>query len=446
MLSEGQFVQLSVAAVFAIVLFVLAYGLPQKAATIGLIILIPFQPIQTQYATANVLLTFVVFIAMLMRRERVHLPLLPHILVLMFVYLVSMSRVHPSIFSFHAFYMFWILSAVLVFWLAYDLTQRFADLRGMVNVFVAINVLVFVYSVVQLWRGFDEPLTFFGFDEISMEPVRIEDGRITGPFGGSGIVAEYFVTSIYLLLYQLLSSTQPRHRLFFGLLAMANFALLVATQSRGGFLTFVGAGAIFLWMFRKELGVVRIVGLVSGGVMALALAAALIVNYTEFGGLFDRLAETEVQGGIPDTRLKAWPAAWQEIKKKPLLGHGPQMRLPDDDVKRYKGHVYIMYPHNLYLFLLFTVGVAGLLAFMTFFLTPMRRCWQVGFQPGVDPYTAGLAKTGVVILAAILIDQIKVEFLRGNMTDYWHYVFALLGMMVAVCDRGRGFNREQSQR
>jgi len=444
MLSEDQIVQLTIAAVLAVILFVFAYGLPQKVAAIGLIVLIPFQPIETQFATANVLLTFVVFIAMLMRREKVYLPLLPQILVLLFVFMVSTSQVYSPTFSYHAIYMFSLLSAILVFWLAYDLTLRFENLRSVVHVFIAINLLVLVYSAVQMWRGYDVPLTFFGFSEMSMEAAR-EDGRITGPFGGSGMLAEYFVTSIYLVLYQFLTTTQPRHRLGLGLLTIANIAFLISTASRGGFLTFVVAGGLFLWMFRKELGVARVAGIVSGGVVALLLVGALIVNYTEFGGLYERLAETEVQEGIPDTRQRVWPAAWKEIQNHPVLGHGPRLRFPgEEDGQRYKGHVYIQYPHNLYLFLLFTVGVVGLLAFLAFFLTPLRRCWQVGHQWGVDPYAAGLAKTGVVVVAAILIDQMKVEFLRINMTDYWHYIFALLGMLVAVCDRGRGFTRAEA--
>ena len=43
-----------------------------------------------------------------------------------------------------------LLSAFLVFWLAYDLSGRFEKDTSMINVFVAMNVGVILYCIVQL--------------------------------------------------------------------------------------------------------------------------------------------------------------------------------------------------------------------------------------------------------------------------------------------------------
>ena len=92
---------------------------------------------------------------------------------------------------------------------------------------------------------------------------------------------------------------------------------------------------------------------------------------------------------------------------------------------------------QFYLFLTLTVGYLGLIAFMVFLFTPLIRCWRVSRLETSDAYIQGLAKIGVVIMFVILIDQLKVSFMRLTLVDYWHFIFALLGMFIAVCDRAK---------
>jgi hypothetical protein len=42
-----------------------------------------------------------------------------------------------------------------------------------------------------------------------------------------------------------------------------------------------------------------------------------------------------------------------------------------------------------------------------------------------------------IAFIAVLADQIKVEFLRFGLTDYWHILFALTGIAVATAERSR---------
>lgn len=431
-LSDSILLQLTLVVLLATIAFIIAYSLPQKVAATALILLIPFQPIETRYGTANVALTFVVFIAMLMRKENVRLPLLPQILLVLFAYSVSMSLTNPTTYAQHGMYMFYFVSAILVFWITYDLTLRFQEIRGIIHVFLAMNVLVVIYCIVQLVFP-DQHFRLFGRQEFAMMPARGD--RLTGPFGGVGVVAEYFVVMVYLIIYQILIALRGSYRLALVVLLALNLLLLIATGNRGGFLTLIGAGGLFLWMFRHLLGTGRTLKLAVGGVLLLSISAAITVNYTDFNQLFVRLTATEVEEGIPDTRLVVWPMAWAEIEKKPVFGHGPRLRLVGDDRRgAYKGHTVIFYPHNLYLFLLFTVGVVGLIAFLIFLGTPLYRCWRLSKKAVNDPYTLGFAKIGVLIMIIIFVDQIKVEFLRFDLVDYWHFVFALLGFLVAGCD------------
>jgi O-antigen ligase len=434
-LTESIVIQLIVVGLLATILFFIAYSLPQKIAAAGLVLLIPFQPVETRVGTANVILAFILFLAFFLREKNIRLPLLPHILIVLFVFLISMGLAPPGIWKGHGLYMIYLISAFLVFWLSYDLSRRVSSFDRVVQVFLAMNVLVVIYCLIQLIAGPDYKVRVFGMDEFAFNHLR-SDRRLTGPFGSAGILAEYFVIMVYLTLHQMMVTDRRSYRWLLVVLMIFNLFLLVATGNRGGFLTLIGAGILYLWMSRHLLGPVRTLAVAVTGILLFSLSAAITINYTEFDRLFERLSETQIEEGVPDTRTVVWPMAWKEIVKRPIFGHGPRLRL-DGDVpgKTNKGHVFIYYPHNLYLFLLFTVGAVGLIAVLTLLATPLYRCWRVAKRSAGDPIVLSFANTGIIVMVVFFVDQLKVEFLRFGLVDYWHFVFALMGVLIAFCDR-----------
>src|SRR5690606_1147491 len=162
-----------------------------------------------------------------------------------------MSQTHDSTHVQHAMYLVYLLSAFMVFWLSYDLTLR-CSLKGIVQVFLVMNVLVVIYCLIQLGMGPDQKLRLFGREELSMMHTRQD--RLTGPFGGVGVAAEYFVIMVFVTLHQILTSESEKSRWLLAGLIGCNLLLLVTTGNRGGFLTLIGAGILYLWMFRHLLG------------------------------------------------------------------------------------------------------------------------------------------------------------------------------------------------
>ena len=426
--------QLTAILILATILFIVASALPQKIAGTLLLLLVPFQAVETRFGTSGVVLAYVVFIAMLLRKEPVRLPMLPHFIFLLLWYLVSMSLMIPSSYIQHGVYIFSIVSAILVFWLCYDLMHRFEQPSRVVGVFIILNALVAIYCTVQLWIGPGERLVLFGIDEMNMIQVRA-DGRLTGPFQSSEITALYLVIMEFLIVHQFWHASNAGSRRALILLATLNLGFLVATGSRGEFLLLLGGGAVYLWLFHRRLGTFRALGLATGVAIALTVMALIVVNYTEFGGLFDRLEETEFsQEGIPDTRQVLWPPVWQEIVKSPIVGHGPRFRFfLEERGERYEDHLYLQYPHNLYLFLLFTVGVPGLLLFMSILLFVAYRCWRAMSKPNAPPYLSDLARTGVIVILLYVIDGLKIDQMRMNLADFWHFFFGLCGVFIGAC-------------
>lgn len=439
MFSDDQLLQLNVTLILAVIAFVIAFSLKPRVAATALLLLIPFQPIDTKYASANVALTFVLFIALLIKGVRIRVPMVAQIIIVFFVYMIALGLVYPATIGQHAVYVFSLVSAFLVLWITYDLFMRLDHLNDAVNLFVIMNILVVIYSVAQLASGSGEKIIFFGIDEFHMNHTR-SDRRLTGTFGAAGIAAEYTVIMLFVILYQFLRSPNGWIKGGLGILGAINVLLLIATGNRGGFLVLVGAGLVFLWLFRRTLGIARTITIAATATVFLAVGSMIATSFTDFDSLFERLAETEVSdSGIPDTRSIVWPVAWQAIEQKPIIGHGPRLRFDGEESgARFDGHLYIMYPHNLYLFMLFTVGAIGLLAFMVFLLTPLFRCINVVRHSESETYEVGFARLGIVLMIVILVDGIKIDFMRYALVDYWHFVFALIGLLIATCDRAAG--------
>jgi len=373
----------------------------------------------------------------MLRRDAFHMPMLSQVLILLFCYFLAFSQVHPANYVQHAVYIFALISAILVFWITYDLTMRFEDVGSIVKMFLLLNIFVVIYCAIQMSQGPGTKVVLFGNESFSMIGMRTNN-RLSGPFNAVGLTADYFVIMTFLILHELMHSRRKMYSRWLTILAGSNILLLLATANRTGFLLLVVGGVAYILMFRKELGPRRVIGLLSGGTIVLVLVSLVVVNYTPFGGIFDRLAGTTFEEGVPDTRQAVWPFVWKEIKRKPILGHGPRLRFDGGDKgARYKGHRYVRYPHNLYLFLTFTIGAIGLLAFMSFLATPLIRCWKTSLKSYEDPYIQGLVKAGVLILLIFFADQMKISFMRLSVVDYWHFIFALLGMFVGICDRAK---------
>ncbi len=409
-------------------------AMPARISIAILLVLIPFQPIETQYGSANVLLSYALLGALILSGKQIRMPMLFYLIAILLTFLTSTSQAHESTYVQHGIYIFLLASGFAVFYLAYNFTRELDDVRYAINVLIISNIFVLIVCALQVGTGITERLTFFGIEELRLHRVRADD-RVVGPFGAAGLTAEYLMLMLFVLGYDLLHAI-GRRRIFVLALIAANMAVLLSTANRGAFLTMMGIFPLFLYSFRQELGTIRAVRIgIAAAVLFVGVSVA-VVNYTDYGRMFERLTSlTETDGFIPSTREVTWPVAWENIKDRPLLGHGPRLRLLDDDEVAYEGHVVIPYPHSLYLFLLYTVGVVGATAFFAFIA---RLGWQLisaARAAQTFTYESGLVKLGPLLLLAILIDQVKVEFLRVGYVDYAHFLFCLFGLMLGFAHR-----------
>jgi O-antigen ligase len=268
------------------------------------------------------------------------------------------------------------------------------------------------------------------------------DPRLVGPFGTPGITAAYFMTMTVWLAYEILHA-HTRRRIALAMLACANVAMIMGTASRGSFLVLIASMLGFLYLFRAELGVLRAIRILVASVIIVAAAGFVVVSHTEFGNMFSRLEHVgNLEGGIPDTRSRVWPAATEKIPDRLWLGHGPYLMqsraLQRSGPDVHPDQLSMPYPHNLYLHLLLTLGIVGTAAVLYFFLLATWRIYR-GTKEGsfASEYERGLLVLGTLLALGFFADQMKIEFLRHATIDYVHFVFGLFGIFLGISDRGR---------
>ncbi|MBK6350401.1 MAG: O-antigen ligase family protein, partial [Proteobacteria bacterium] len=189
---------------------------------------------------------------------------------------------------------------------------------------------------------------------------------------------------------------------------------------------------MLLLSFKKELGARRVTQYLVGGIAVLALASAAAISYTGFGRMFERLGDvTETENGVPTTRSLTWPIAIEKIKQHPWVGEGPFF--VDAGTAEELGWLrseMSPYPHSLYLFLLRTIGVIGLIPFVWFFIQAWRILYATLKREPVDDYSSALLRLGLILIVAFLVAQVTLEFNRVATIDYAQFIFALVGLLV----------------
>lgn len=429
--TSSQYAQLIVAALAGIAYFVLLFRLSERTSLAFVLLLIPFQLIDSKYGTINTILVYVMAFAFLLQGRLNRLPFLTPVLLILFAYLLAFSQGHPAARMQHVLYLFGFLSNVLLFYLVYNFLLRTKDWEFVFRLLIILNVLVLIYCAIQFVAGHNR-VTLFGIEELSMNPIR-RDGRLVGPFKATAATAEFLSIQCILLGHYFFHATSRSIRRWIALFLALNVLFIFTTGNRGGFITLVLGALLLIAVYRRRLGFARIAKMLLGGATVVTMIAIVLVNYSDYGMLFGRLERTKIEGGVPDTRATVWPIAWERIQEKPVFGHGPKLFIstPDNMVADIP---YMLHPHSLPLHILYTTGAAGLFAWGVFFWLLFRKLLVARRARSTDGPLSMLPRVGLVVLAVFGVSQLRIEFLREGLLDYQNYLFVLFALLLAVCD------------
>lgn len=429
--------QLFFALTGGLLLFVIAYSLPEKVTVSLLVVSLPFQPIDSAFGSITTVLIYMVALIWLLRGRFKKLPLVFFVLGILFAYSVSLTQAPRQTYADHMFYMIGLLSNFLLFYIVYNLFRK-PDVSaefGM-KLFTACGLVVLVFSVLKLLLGFDQ-LIVLGIEELTVQANLEDKKRLVGPFNAVGVNGAFYGLQILLSVYFLMHTKRFWWVAVLLVMILGNAGLLIATGSRGSFVSTVFGLLLFMFFFVRRIGLGRTLFIGASSVALFSIAAIVVTNYTEFNVLFERLANTKFYGIVPDSRHGAFGPVFERIQENPIVGHGPRLRLMNEELRLIPGYEPIFFPHNLYLHILFTVGLLGFTAFAAFFLVLGMRYLIPIRKRHEDPILEDMPRLATVVLCVFLIDELKIEFLRFMLFDYQSYMFALWGMFLAYCDRLR---------
>ncbi len=167
-----------------------------------------------------------------------------------------------------------------------------------------------------------------------------------------------------------------------------------------------------------------------GVVLILAVAVILfIAQQTGYFSLFKRfttfsnISRTEY-GYLPQGRAGVWSAVLRHISKEGLMGSGPSF-MP---LTRYeKGHGTLVWPHNIILIILSTVGIIGFCAFAFLFLKFTQLYKKI---PSIkDFYIKNLYAFLWLALLLFLIDEMKFDGFLRHPDSYSYFIWSITAFM-----------------
>ena len=404
-LSTSHLIQLLFALSSGIIIYVLGSMGFQRALFSLLIVIIPFQFIQSKYGSSNMAFTYILGVSLFINRSwmkqyyKSNPPLVLNFLAIGMVLFISWILAPRMFWSRNLFYLVMMCSNVIIFYICYYFIETRDDLIKFFEILFLSNILVIIYCIVQGFIGYQK-FALLGINEFSLQQNRA-DQRVVGPFGSAGVMSEYIVIQSILLAYYVM--TMDRYKKTALLLSFCNLAILLGTGNRGGFFSFILALVLFAFYFKDTMGSKKLITIFISTIIIFSSASFVMVKYTQYNVMYQRLSETEMDGFIPDTR-SGWVYVVQKILEKPFVGHGPRLvaegelevgqRLPKGELGRY--------PHNLHLYILYTVGIVGWFVYAAWGIGYLNNLMVAKRIAPPGKFLSGLPKLGIIIFFVLL--------------------------------------------
>jgi hypothetical protein len=294
--------------------------------------------------------------------------------------------------------------------------------------FAMSGALVAAATWLQVHFGLHYPGVFSSGKELTYQP---ELGRwverVTGVVGDYELQSELLTLTAVAALWLAMTS-RGRGRAAWLCVASAGVIGAAATGTRSGIIIFAFGAALLIVQMRDW----RSKRLLAGALISLPLVGWLMSGALyQNGGIIDRFMVSPANGAFATMANRE--GLWAES-----LGmlHG----FSDWAVGLGPGSDYAtlpVYPHSVYVWLLYSQGVLGLAIFLAIVVVCMQRYFEAVIKRrSLD--TAALL--GMLVLL-FLVNEVKIEFVR--LFNYQLVIWALLGLALAAraCSKERPAER-----
>ncbi len=223
---------------------------------------------------------------------------------------------------------------------------------------LGVSLLVSFYGVIQL----------LGKAEIHQGGVRLD-----GTLGNATYLAIYLVIHVFLFGYFFFKTNNQRLRLFIAIATLFELFIIYHTATRGAILGLVAGAFVFslisaIWSSGKARKIALIILILT--ILAPSIFMAVKnISFIQDNPVLVRFANISLEETTTQSRFVIWDMAINAWKDKPVLGWGPESFVYIFS-KEYRSELWKQEPwfdraHNVFLDWLTSVGVAGLIAYLS---------------------------------------------------------------------------------
>lgn len=351
------------------------------------------------------------------------------IVVFLGVYILSLFNVEEfSTVAKSLMFIWTYVAAVMIFYLIVRLADNERKLVRLSQVLAIGATLVFFTGLIEMF--FPGTTIIPGWIELkglgmsTLARYRGVGGRVGGAIG-EGILSDFAATMILLITYFFIRSKNPLPKVLWGSFSLLAFFNLVATANRGAFFSLSLAVIYFFYLYRKRISIFKIVGIAAMFIGILFMAEFLLAKYTLVASLTGRITGTEFKGGVPDTRVGVWEPALRKSFDHIVIGHGPVFEHGVGDTPEF-------WPHNGYIFYLYTIGAVGLFAFLAIAYKIMKMTLLFKEKVVWGTPLGSLMSIFHLQICIFLILQLRTDHQRDDM--YPFMIWIIFGLITAAAN------------
>ncbi|OGZ35144.1 MAG: hypothetical protein A2V60_01475 [Candidatus Portnoybacteria bacterium RIFCSPHIGHO2_01_FULL_39_19] len=204
--------------------------------------------------------------------------------------------------------------------------------------------------------------------------------RVIGTIGNPALFAGYLLFILYLaLLFLLKKETKIQEKGFFTAVIILGIPVLLMTAVRGAILSFLGSIFLLAIFFIFTLKNRKIkISLLIAVIIFIILTVFILLNkdqaWVRGVSWLSRITDISKDTSTIQTRLWSWTSAINGWKEKPIFGWGPEnfmiLHMKYFDARHFTGlgsETIWDRAHNIFLEMLSTEGVAGLISYLSIF-------------------------------------------------------------------------------
>lgn len=265
--------------------------------------------------------------------------------------------------------------------------------------------------------------------------------RSGATLGNSSFLASYLIFNVFLVLYLFFNSKGKIAKSIFGSLFVLLALALTYSTGRAAALSFFGGLVLLfvLWLVFEKKGALRLTGiilLVALILLAFGLFYLLITPGSFLQQYFIKIAN--------ESRFGTAKIAWKAFLARPWFGWGPEnFELVFDKYfspaffnPAYGGEVWFDRAHNIVLDTLDTLGIIGLLAYLSIFFASFWIVTKDYFKKKIKFYLAGIFGVGLI---AYFIQNLTVF----DMVSSYMMFILVLGFLAS---KNWGYQEEREER